>query len=124
MSSHHGYKYTTVVHQDPSRSTTYYSSSTSSSSHSSSHAPYSQSTAYNTMSHSTSSGAYGQEQFRSPYAKGYSVDVSRNGQNVVINHHRPNPSIDEPRVSDSRDAYATYPKESRSKESRRKDSRR
>ncbi|KAK0714271.1 hypothetical protein B0T21DRAFT_297115, partial [Apiosordaria backusii] len=43
-----------------------------------------------------------------PLMQDYNVDVSRHGSTVVINHHRPNPSTDEPRASDSRDARVSY----------------
>ncbi|KAK0669129.1 hypothetical protein QBC41DRAFT_302714 [Cercophora samala] len=74
------------------------------------------------MDNTTSSGTYrhDQAQYRSPYARDYHVDVSRHGSTVVINHHRPNPSTDEPRASESRDAYTSY--SSKHKDNRHKGS--
>ncbi|KAK4653125.1 hypothetical protein QC762_505280 [Podospora pseudocomata] len=120
MPSYNGSKHSTIVHQNPSRSSSTYYSNNSSGSRPSSHSTHSHTTTY-TMDYSTSSGPYGhdQAQYRSPYAKDYNVDVSRHGSTVVINHHRPNPSTDEPRASESRGAFTVYG--NKHKDDRRKD---
>lgn len=69
MPSYNGSKNSTIVHQNPSRSSSTYYSNNSSGSRSSSHSTHSHTTTY-TMDYSTSSGPYGhdQAQYRSPYA--------------------------------------------------------